>query len=612
MDPAVRHELDTLTRALAHMPSFGAVPLATLRAADAELSPRVAGASSGVACRAERVGGVPGLWADPPGASADAAILLLHGGGFVSGSAAGHWPLAAVLAQDSGIAVFVADYRLAPEHPFPAARDDAVAAWRTLAERHGARNVAVVGDSAGGGLALALMQHERDAGRPVPAQTVLWSPWADLTVPLVPRGPVGATAIAALRAMAALYLGPVPAHSASPLHAAFDGLPPLLIRAGTRELLRDEAVHLAGLAGAAGVAVRLCLEPFMPHVYPCFAGILSAGRAAIRTDGQALRKMLAGQAASATLPDKSVQGPRGRSTMSTLEEVQAFRAMLAQAPKPTELDLAGSRAAIDAMGAASPVAPDIRIEPVTIGKAKAEWSTAPGASAQKAILYLHGGGYVIGSLDSHRGLATELGRAAGMRVLALDYRLAPEHPFPAAVEDAIAAYEHILAQGIPASGVVIAGDSAGGGLAVATLLMAREMGLPLPAAGFCISPWVDLEMTGSTMDSKAAEDPLLQRADLQNFATPYLNGADPKHPHASPLQADLSGLPPLLIHVGSAEVLLDDAIRLAAKAGAADVKVQLEVWPHMIHIWHFFSAMLSDGRRATAEAARFLRNVTGG
>ena len=195
---------------------------------------------------------------------------------------------------------------------------------------------------------------------------------------------------------------------------------------------------------------------------------------------------------------------------------------------------------------------------------RAEWTSTPGAASDAAILYLHGGGYVIGSLDSHRHLVAEAGRAAGCWALALDYRLAPEHPFPAAVEDARCRLS-LSARRAASSPerIAIAGDSAGGGLVVAAMVAIRDAGLPQPGCGWCISPWVDMEAIGETMTSKAAADPTVQKAGILDMARLYLNGADPRSPLAAPLYADLTGLAPLLIQVGAAETLLDDALRLA-------------------------------------------------
>ena len=199
-----------------------------------------------------------------------------------------------------------------------------------------------------------------------------------------------------------------------------------------------------------------------------------------------------------------------------------------------------------------------------------------------------------------------MGRAAGVSAVSLDYRLAPEHPFPAAVDDCVAAYRALLEGGIKPADIVLAGDSAGGGLVIATLVAARDAGLPMPAGALTISPWVDLACTGSSMQSKIAADPSITREGLLANAELYLQGKPLTTPLASPLYADLRGLPPVFVQVGTAEVLLDDAIRLVGALGAADVPVHLSVWPNMPHVWHIFGFMLSEGRDALTEAGVFL------
>jgi epsilon-lactone hydrolase len=285
-------------------------------------------------------------------------------------------------------------------------------------------------------------------------------------------------------------------------------------------------------------------------------------------------------------------------------EIAAIREALAANPRPAAL--AERRKRLDALGGAFGVAPDVRVVPVAIGGIKAEWSSTPGAHAARVILFLHGGGYCSGSLDSHRHIITEAGRSAASRTLALDYRLAPEHPFPAALDDALAGYRFLLDQDIAPSRIAIAGDSAGGGLAVATMVALRDAGMPLPACAWCISPWIDLEAVGDSMTSKAAIDPMISKPYVLELASAYLGDADPRTALAAPLYADLAGLPPMLIQVGAAETLLDDAVRLAARAGAADVAVTLEVWPEMIHVWHIFHPHLAAGRRAIAAAGAFI------
>jgi len=269
------------------------------------------------------------------------------------------------------------------------------------------------------------------------------------------------------------------------------------------------------------------------------------------------------------------------------------------------------RADFEAMLATIPVAEDLRFAPVELGGIPGIRTEAPGAAEDAALLYLHGGAYVIGSAQGYRALAAELARAAGAVGYAIDYRLAPEHVFPAAVEDAVIAYRALLDRGIDAKRIVIAGDSAGGGLALALLVALRDRGQPLPAAALLISPWADLACSGGSIASKAAEDPSLTEAGLRANAAHYLGGGDAGHPLASPIHADLSDLPPILIQVGSAEILLDDAVRIAATAGAAGTRVRLDIWPHMVHVWHAFGFMLTAGRAAITEAGDFLADHSG-
>lgn len=277
-----------------------------------------------------------------------------------------------------------------------------------------------------------------------------------------------------------------------------------------------------------------------------------------------------------------------------------------------ELDFAAdpavTRAMFDELTGAFPVADDLVFSPVVLGGVAGLKAVSVGVADDAALLYLHGGAYVVGGSQSYRGQAGELGRAVGVTAYVIDYRLAPEHPCPAAVDDGVAAYRALLDQGLKASRIVIAGDSAGGGLTLATLVAARDAGLPMPAAAFVISPWADLACAGASMKTKAAADPSLTEDGLKKAAAHYLGGQSATAPLASPIHADLTGLPPLLIHVGSAEILLDDAIRLAGVAGAAGVAVRLEVWPEMIHDWHLFAFMLGAGRRALAEAGTFLKS----
>jgi len=292
-------------------------------------------------------------------------------------------------------------------------------------------------------------------------------------------------------------------------------------------------------------------------------------------------------------------------------ELQMVIDLLRAGPLPRDAGWEEQRAGLDRLSEMGPPPSDATFEPLEIGGRPAAWIQADAASAERTLLYLHGGGYCVGSLKSHRGLATDLSRAAGARVLLLDYRLAPEHPFPAAVDDAVAAYRALLEQGADARRLAIGGDSAGGGLTAATLLALRDADLPLPAAAVLLSPWLDLSLSGASMDACAERDPMVQRAPLQRMADAYLAGADPRAALASPLFADLRGLPPLLIHVGTAETLLDDATRFAARARAAGIDVTLEAWDDMVHVWHAFAFLLPEARAANTAIGAFLRERLG-
>jgi acetyl esterase/lipase len=271
----------------------------------------------------------------------------------------------------------------------------------------------------------------------------------------------------------------------------------------------------------------------------------------------------------------------------------------------------GFRMAYEEMTAQFKVGDDIECERLGVGGMAAEWVSAPGADKDRVQLYLHGGGYVIGSMRTHRSLMSDISRASGARVLGIEYRLAPEHPFPAAVEDSVTAYRWLLSQGIEPGHITLNGDSAGGGLVVAALVALRYLGEPMPAAGICMSPWVDMEGIGESMTTKAEVDPAVQKEGLQFMGQMYLGKSDPRAPLAAPLYADLHGLPPLLILVGSAETLLDDSTRLAERAKAAGVKVDLEVWEDMIHVWPAFAPILPEGQQAIDRMADFMRQHTG-
>ena len=287
-----------------------------------------------------------------------------------------------------------------------------------------------------------------------------------------------------------------------------------------------------------------------------------------------------------------------------LQEAQARRL---QAPGTME----ERRAGFEERMSEFQIAPDIKTEAVDANGVPCEWIVAPGAVDDMVLHYLHGGGYVIGSVKSHREMMSRMSRAAGVKTLGVDYRLAPEHPFPAAVEDAVKSYAWLLSEGIDPNNIVIGGDSAGGGLAVAALVTIRYFGLPMPAAGVCLSPWVDLEGIGESMTTKADVDPGIAREGLVAMARLYIEDMDPRTPLAAPLYADLQGLPPLLIQVGESETLLDDSTRLAERAKAAGVDTTLEVWEDMIHVWQMYAPVLAEGQRAIDGIGEFIREHVG-
>ena len=275
-------------------------------------------------------------------------------------------------------------------------------------------------------------------------------------------------------------------------------------------------------------------------------------------------------------------------------------------------DLGGEPALVrqqfETMLATLPISPEFIFTREMLGQVPALRVDFPGARTDAALLYLHGGGYICGSANGYRTLAAQLARAVGVPAFAIDYRLAPEHPFPAALDDALEAYEGLCRQIRDPRRIVLAGDSAGGGLVLATLVALRQRKRLLPAAAVLISPWADLECQGESMKGLASRDPLLSEQALRVCASRYLAGSSGNNPLASPIHADLQGLPPLLVQVGSAEILLDDAIRVARAAGAAGTPVRLEVWPDMVHVWHALSSVLPAGMRAIEVAGQFMRS----
>jgi epsilon-lactone hydrolase len=291
-------------------------------------------------------------------------------------------------------------------------------------------------------------------------------------------------------------------------------------------------------------------------------------------------------------------------------EIDAVRALLSAKPRP--VGWAERRERIEEVGSLWPVADDIELTPADIGGLSAEWSIAPRSDTARALLFFHGGGYCSGSVLSHRRMVTEAGRAARSRTLAVEYRLAPENKFPAAYNDALAAWRFLRSQGYAADRIALGGDSAGGGLAIALVNRLRDFGEDLPACAWLASPWTDLAMTGETLVTKDAVDPLIHKSYLEELAVAYLpNGMDRRDPRISPLYSNLRGFPPVLVQVGSDETLLSDAVRFAAAAGAAAVSVTLEIWPHMIHAWPMWNARLTDGRAALSRAGAFIAERLG-
>jgi monoterpene epsilon-lactone hydrolase len=296
-------------------------------------------------------------------------------------------------------------------------------------------------------------------------------------------------------------------------------------------------------------------------------------------------------------------------TTMTVGQLDSLITLLRSRPAPAVQDVAQTRARFEKMGELLGRPADARCEPVKAGSVPAEWVDAPGCDPSRAVLFLHGGGYAIGSINTHRRLAYNVSAASGARVLLIDYRLAPEHPFPAAVDDTAEAWRWLLQQGFAPHRLAIAGDSAGGGLTIATLVNLRDRKLGLPGCAVAISPWVDLEGLGSSMTARAAADPMVQKDGLSWMAGLYLNGADPKTPLAAPLHAELGSLPPILIQVGTAETLFDDATRIAEKLHRAGVSVRLAAWPNMLHVFPLFAPILSEGGDGCAEIGAFIRNA---
>jgi acetyl esterase/lipase len=285
-----------------------------------------------------------------------------------------------------------------------------------------------------------------------------------------------------------------------------------------------------------------------------------------------------------------------------LRLLEMIKAAKAAPPAST----AEARAQYDAMGDLIPLPATLQIEGGQLGGVAVEFGLDAAAAADGHLVYFHGGGYTVGSIASHRGLVALLGRAAGARTISVGYRLAPEHPYPAAVEDGLAVYRALLADGIPAANIAMAGDSAGGALVAALLVAARREGLPLPAAVAMFSPLLDMTGDAPAYVDRASTDAMITREALVAMRGGFLGTLDPADPSVSPVYADLAGLPPILIHVGTSEVLIDDALGFARKAMIANVAVTVEAWPHQQHVWQLYASILDEGAQSIERAGRFL------
>ena len=291
--------------------------------------------------------------------------------------------------------------------------------------------------------------------------------------------------------------------------------------------------------------------------------------------------------------------------MSTAQREQ-LDAILRQSALPVGSAVDEQRRLLRDLASVQPLPADVTVTAAALGGVPTAEITIDALEPRHVVLYFHGGVYVIGDAFQAAGLASQIGRRTRAKVISVDYRLAPEHPYPAAVDDALAAYEALLSNGAASSDIAFAGESAGGGLAVATLLNARDRGLPLPAAAFVMSPYVDLTLSGTTLEAKREVDPLLSRELLEPRVTDYLSGQDAALGLISPLFADLSGLPPLIIQAGTHEVLLDDALRLAQKAALADVEVTLDITPGVPHVFQAYHPILDEAAAALDRAGQLL------
>ncbi len=303
---------------------------------------------------------------------------------------------------------------------------------------------------------------------------------------------------------------------------------------------------------------------------------------------------------------RSPHQPEGKCFLVSTEQQEVLDAILRKGALPVDSDVSEQRRLLRELTSAQPLPADVTVTAATLGGVPTAEITIDGIEPRHVVLYFHGGVYVIGDAFLAADLASQIGRRTRATVVSVDYRLAPEHPYPAAVDDALAAYEAVLNNRAAPSDIALAGESAGGGLAVATLLNARDHGLPLPAAAFVMSPYVDLTLSGTTLETKREVDPLLSRELLAPRVTDYTSGQDAALGLISPLFADLSGLPPLIIQAGTHEVLLDDAVRLAQKAVLADIEVTLDITPGVPHVFQAYHPILDEAAAALDRAGQLL------
>ncbi len=289
----------------------------------------------------------------------------------------------------------------------------------------------------------------------------------------------------------------------------------------------------------------------------------------------------------------------------------AIRQAMSERRRPWEQSTSELREGWETSAKLIPRPPDVVTEGTDAGGASSEWVSVPESDPARVVLYLHGGGYVIGSVNTHRDVVQRICRATGARGLTVDYRRAPENPFPAALDDATNAYRWLLDGGNQPEKMVVIGDSAGGGLTIAMMAAVRDAGLPLPGAAVVMSPWIDMEGSGESMVTKEELDPMIRKEWLLRCAADYLRDGDRRNPRASPLYADLPGLPPILIQVGENETLLDDAARLAERAKAAGIDVTLEVWDDMIHLWQLLAPMVPEGQQAIDRIGEWVQEKLG-